>query len=89
MIPKGLAWASASGMVSQISSVVLNLIRLPYAGEDIIQIYAQNGSDVPLEVAMINGLGYENGTKVTNEIVAKNPGWTKDTTRFEAWGAIA
>lgn len=38
---------------------------------------------------MIQGLGMENGTKVTREIVAKNPGWTKDTTRFEIWDKIA
>lgn len=52
------------------------------------QIYDREGMDVPLEVAMINGLGYANGTKVTKEIVDKNPGWTKDTTRFEIWDAI-
>jgi endoglucanase len=28
-------------------------------------------------------------TKVTNEIVAKNPGWTAQTTRFEIWSDIA
>lgn len=38
---------------------------------------------------MIQGLGMENGTRVTREIVAKNPGWTKDTTRFEIWDKIA
>jgi endoglucanase len=52
------------------------------------QVYDREGMDVPLEVAMINALGYANGTKVTKEIVEKNPGWTKDTTRFEIWNAI-
>lgn len=52
------------------------------------QVYDREGMDVPLEVAMINALGYVNGTKVTKEIVEKNPGWTKDTTRFEIWDAI-
>lgn len=52
------------------------------------QIYDREGLDVPLEVAMIDALGYVNGTKVTREIVDKNPGWTKDTTRFEIWDAI-
>lgn len=28
-------------------------------------------------------------TKVTREIIAKNAGWSKDTTRFEVWDAIA
>jgi hypothetical protein len=53
------------------------------------QVYDRNGTDVPLEVALINALGYVNGTKVTNEIIAKNPGWTSQTTRFEIWSDIA
>lgn len=53
------------------------------------EIYDRGGEDVPLEVAMIVALGYENGTKVTNDIVAKNPGWTPQTTRFEIWSDIA
>jgi endoglucanase len=53
------------------------------------EVYERNGDDVPLEVAMILALGYENGTKVTNEIVSKNPGWTSQTTRFEIWSDIA
>ena len=53
------------------------------------QVYDRNGVDVPLEVALINALGYVNGTKVTNEIVARNPGWTSQTTRFEIWSSIA
>lgn len=60
-----------------------------YAIEMIDQVYERDGQDVPLEVAMIQALGYINGTKVTNEIVAKNPGWTKQTTRFEIWSDIA
>ena len=53
------------------------------------QIYDREGEDIPLEVAMINALGYANGTRVTKEIIEKNPGWTKDTTRFEIWNDIA
>ncbi|EME44724.1 glycoside hydrolase family 5 protein [Dothistroma septosporum NZE10] len=75
--------------MTQIASAGFEIIRLTYADEKVNQIYARNGSDVPLEVAMINGLGYENGTRLTKEIVAHNPGWTKDTTRFEIWGNIA
>lgn len=59
-----------------------------YAVEMIDQIYDRNGVDVPLEIAMINGLGYVNGTKVTNEIIARNTGWTSQTTRFEIWSDI-
>jgi len=53
------------------------------------QIYDREGMDVPLEVSLISGLGYVNGTKVTKEIIEKNPGWTKDTTRFEIWNDLA
>jgi hypothetical protein len=60
-----------------------------YAIEMIDQVYDRNGVDVPLEVGLINALGYVNGTKVTNEIIEKNPGWTAQTTRFEIWSDIA
>ncbi|CAE7208369.1 hypothetical protein P3342_011069 [Pyrenophora teres f. teres] len=89
MIPEGLEWASADEILSDIAGVGFNYIRMGYAIEMIDQIYDRNGQDVPLEVALINALGYVNGTKVTNEIVAKNPGWTSQTTRFEIWGDIA
>ncbi|OQO10597.1 hypothetical protein B0A48_03895 [Cryoendolithus antarcticus] len=89
MIPEGLEWSSVEAILDQIKSVGFNFIRLTYAIQAVDQIYERDGADVPLEVAMINGLGYANGTKVTKEMVAKNPGWTKDTTRFEVWDAIA
>ncbi|OAL53625.1 glycoside hydrolase [Pyrenochaeta sp. DS3sAY3a] len=88
MIPEGLEWASAEEILDDIASVGFNYIRMGYAIEMIDQVYDRNGSDVPLEVALINALGYINGTKVTNEILAKNPSWTKQTTRFEIWGDI-
>lgn len=53
------------------------------------EIYDRSGADVPLEVAMISALGYVNGTRVTNEIIARNPTWTQSTTRFEIWSDIA
>ena len=89
MVPEGVEWSSVGDILDLAKSVGFNFIRLTYAVEMVDQIYASNGSDVPLNVAMINALGYENGTKVTNEMVAMNPGWTKDTTRFEVWDAIA
>ncbi|KAK6442706.1 hypothetical protein LTR95_001065 [Oleoguttula sp. CCFEE 5521] len=89
MVPEGLEWSSVEAILDQIKSVGFNFIRLTYAIQAVDQIYERDGADVPLEVAMINGLGYANGTKVTKEMVAKNPRWTKDTTRFEVWDAIA
>jgi endoglucanase len=88
MIPEGLEWASAEDILDDIASVGFNYIRMGYAIEMIDQVYDRNGEDVPLEVAMIHALGYVNGTKVTNEIIQKNPGWTTQTTRFEIWSDI-
>jgi endoglucanase len=53
------------------------------------EVYDRGGEDVPLEVAMIYALGYENGTKVTNAILKHNPSWTTQTTRFEIFSAVA
>lgn len=89
MVPEGLEWASVDDILDQVQSVGFNFIRLTYAVEQVDQVYARQMQDVPLEVAMINALGYENGTRVTQQIVAKNPGWSKDTGRFEIWDAIA
>jgi hypothetical protein len=89
MIPEGLEWASADEILDDIASVGFNYIRMGYAIEMIDQVYDRNGKDVPLEVALINALGYINGTKVTNEIIERNPGWTRQTTRFEIWSDIA
>ncbi|KAJ8114793.1 hypothetical protein OPT61_g3404 [Boeremia exigua] len=89
MIPEGLEWASVEDILDDIASVGWNYIRMGYAIEMIDQVYDRNGKDVPLEVAMIDALGYVNGTKVTNEIIEKNPGWTSQTTRFEIWSDIA
>ncbi|EUC30258.1 glycoside hydrolase family 5 protein [Bipolaris victoriae FI3] len=89
MIPEGLEWASADEILSDIAGVGFNYIRMGYAIEMIDQVYDRNGEDVPLEVGLINALGYVNGTKVTKEIIAKNPGWTAQTTRFEIWSDIA
>ncbi|KAK2614492.1 hypothetical protein N8I77_001312 [Diaporthe amygdali] len=89
MVPEGLEWASVEEILDDVASVGFNFLRMGYAIEMIDQIYDREGDDVPLEVAMIQALGYVNGTKVTNEIIKKNPSWTRETTRFEIWGDIA
>jgi endoglucanase len=61
MVPEGIEWASIEDILSQVESVGFNFIRLTYAIEMVDQIYERNGSDVGLEITMINGLGYENG----------------------------
>lgn len=89
MVPEGLEWASVEEILDDVASVGFNFLRMGYAIEMIDQIYDREGDDVPLEVAMIQALGYVNGTKVTNEIIKRNPSWTRETTRFEIWGDIA
>lgn len=61
MVPEGLEWSSIEDILSQVQSVGFNFIRLTYAIEMVDQIYERNGSDVGLEITMINALGYENG----------------------------
>ncbi|CAK4033080.1 Exo-beta-1,3-glucanase [Lecanosticta acicola] len=69
------------GRYGRVKSV--GFIRLTYAIEMIDQIYKRNGADVPLEVAMIDGLGIFNGK--VQEAFWRN----KDTARFEIWDCIA
>jgi len=88
MVPEGLEWASVDEILEDVVSVGFNFLRMGYAIEMVDQIYDRGGLDVPLEIAMIQALGYENGTRVTNEIIAKNPSWTRETTRFEVWSDV-
>ncbi|KAH8677741.1 glycoside hydrolase superfamily [Xylariales sp. PMI_506] len=89
MIPEGLEWQSATNILDRVKSVGFNFIRMGYAIEMVDDVYERDGDDVPLELAMILALGRENGTRVTSEIVARNPRWTAQTTRFEIWSDIA
>ncbi|KAI0171742.1 glycoside hydrolase family 5 protein [Hypoxylon sp. FL1284] len=89
MIPEGLEWKSAEDILNDVAGIGFNFIRMGYAIQMVDEIYDRGGDDVPLEISMIMALGYENGTKVTNEIIAKNPSWTRETTRFEIWSDIA
>lgn len=88
MIPEGLEWSSVDEILDSIQEVGFNFVRMGYAVEMVDQIYLRNGSDVPMNVALIEALGIINGTRVTREMVAKNPGWTESTTRFQIWGEI-
>lgn len=89
MVPEGLEWLSVDEIMDKIAGVGFNFIRFTYAIEMIDQIYDRNGSDVPLELAMIEALGNDNGTRVTQQILTHNPEWTASTTRFEIWTTIA
>lgn len=88
MIPEGLEWTSADEILDSLKDVGFNFIRMGYAVEMVDQIYLRNGSDVPLNVALIEALGVVNGTSVARDMIAKNQGWNETTTRFQIWGDI-
>ncbi|KAH8893884.1 glycoside hydrolase [Thozetella sp. PMI_491] len=89
MIPEGLQYQSVASMVSKIKSLGMNSIRLTYAIEMIDQIYENNGQDIPVLTAFTTALGQENGTRVFNEILTKNPSFSANTTRLEVFDAVA
>lgn len=53
------------------------------------EIYDRKGRDVRMIDALTAALGSRNGTRVAKAIVAKNPGWSLETTRFEIWSDVA
>ncbi|KAH9908204.1 glycoside hydrolase family 5 protein [Xylariomycetidae sp. FL2044] len=89
MIPEGLEWKSVEDILDDVASVGFNYIRMGYAIQMVDEIVDRGGEDIPLEISLIMGLGYENGTRLTNEIISRNPSWTRETTRFEIWSDIA
>ncbi|EJT75446.1 hypothetical protein GGTG_05380 [Gaeumannomyces tritici R3-111a-1] len=88
MIPEGLEFRSAAELLDEVATVGWNMIRFGYATQMVDEIYARGGQDVPLEVALVAALGHANGSRITNEIVKRNPKWTRETTRFQIWGDI-
>ncbi|KAK1993416.1 beta-1,6-galactanase [Colletotrichum falcatum] len=89
MIPEGLQYNSVEQVVSKIRSIGMNAIRLTYAIELVDQIYANEGQDIDLRTAFVEGLGEANGTAVLAQVLAKNPSFTEATTRLEVYDAIA
>ncbi|KAH0434547.1 beta-1, 6-galactanase [Colletotrichum camelliae] len=89
MVPEGLQFLSVEGVVSKIKSIGMNAIRLTYAIELVDQIYANDGKDIDLKTAFVNGLGETNGTAVLAQVLANNPSFTEATTRLEVYDAIA
>lgn len=89
MIPEGLQYQSIETIVSKIKSIGMNSVRLTYAIELIDQIYENGGVDIPIGTAFINALGSENGTKVLNQVMDKNPSFTPYTTRLQVYDAVA
>ncbi|KAI9148209.1 Glycosyl hydrolase 5 family protein [Paramyrothecium foliicola] len=89
MIPEGLQYRSVEQIVSQITSVGMNAIRLTFAIQMVDQIFANCGKDISLEQAFFRGLGTENGTRILEQVLEHNPSFTASTTRFEVFDAIA
>jgi len=89
MIPEGLEYASADSILAQVASVGFNFVRMPYAVQMIDEIYARNGTDVPLERALVTSLGPANGTRILDAVLANNPIWTRSTPRLKIWTDIA
>lgn len=97
MIPEGLQYASIASIVSQVTSLGLNSIRLTYATELVDDLATSGGGDptkgqdVSLNATLVNALGAENGTAVLAEILQKQAGlgWTADTTRLQVFDAVA
>ena len=83
MIPEGLQYQSIATIVSKIKSLGMNAVRLTYAIEMIDQIYSNGGKDITLQTAFTKALGSTNGSKVLNQVLAKNPSFTASTTRLE------
>ncbi|KAK3938978.1 cellulase [Diplogelasinospora grovesii] len=89
MIPEGLQYQSIATIVSKIKSLGMNSIRLTYAIQMIDEIYSSGGKDVSIQKAFVQALGQANGTRVLNQVLAKNPSFTASTTRLEVFDAVA
>lgn len=93
MIPEGLQYQSIASIVSKIGKgpggIGMNAIRLTFAIQMIDEIYANGGKDITLQKAFTQGLGQVNGTRVLNQVLAKNPQFTANTTRLEVFDAVA
>jgi endoglucanase len=88
MIPEGLQHASIQDIVSWFPKFGLNSVRMTFAIE-MIDDYLNNTPNQTLEKSFTNSLGEANGTIVLDQILEKNPEFTKNTTRLEVWDAVA
>ncbi|KAK4187658.1 endoglucanase E1 [Podospora australis] len=89
MVPEGLQYQSIETIVARIKSVGMNAIRLTFAIQMIDEIYANGGQDITLQKAFTQGLGQANGVKILNQVLAKNPRFTAQTTRLQVFDAVA
>ncbi|KAK5657509.1 hypothetical protein OQA88_3081 [Cercophora sp. LCS_1] len=89
MIPEGLQYLSVENITLRIKSLGMNTVRLTYAIQMIDEIYSNGGKDISLQQAFAQALGQTNGTRILNQVLAKNPSFTASTTRLEVFDAVA
>jgi endoglucanase len=88
MVPEDLQHPSIKDIVSWFPKFGLKSVRLMFAIE-MIHDHMANSPNQTLEKSFINALDQTNGTKVLDQILEKNPEFTKTTTRLEIWDAVA
>lgn len=89
MIPEGLQYQSIASIVQKIKSIGMNAVRLTFAIQMVDEIYANGGKDVAIQKAFVQALGQTNGTRVLNQVLAKNPQFSASTTRLQVFDAVA
>ncbi|KAK4157793.1 glycoside hydrolase superfamily [Chaetomidium leptoderma] len=89
MIPEGLQYQSIETIVQKVKSLGMNAVRLTFAIQMVDEIYANNGNDITIQKAFVQALGQANGTRVLNQMLAKNPRFSASTTRLQVFDAVA
>jgi hypothetical protein len=89
MIPEGLQYQSIESIVQKIKSLGMNAVRLTFAIQMVDEIYANGGNDITIQKAFVQALGQANGTRVLNQVLAKNPQFSATTTRLQVFDAVA
>ncbi|KAG9251020.1 glycoside hydrolase family 5 protein [Emericellopsis atlantica] len=86
MVPEGLQYRSIKGIVSDLKSTGMNVIRLTYAIEMIDQLLDENKSD--LQSAFVDALGETEGMAVLQQVLANNPEFSATSSRLDVYDAI-
>ncbi|KAF1939433.1 glycoside hydrolase [Clathrospora elynae] len=87
MIPEGLQHSSIKDIVAWFPKLGLNSVRFTFAIE-MIDDHLANSPNQTLERSVLNAIPGANGTKVLDQILEKNPQFTKNTTRLQVWNAV-
>lgn len=89
MIPEGLQYQSIASIVSRVSEMGFNSVRLTFATEMVEDILDGGGDDVSLRATLEKALGAENGSRILDRILEHNPSFDADMTRLEVFDAVA